>query len=375
MKATLNRSVALLGTGSYLPERLITNAVLEDLITGYDKEKSGDFATWVERVTHITERRYSVGQSSGDMGAEAAKKALEMAGVKATELDLIIFASFTGASSVPGDHVLVARDIGADATPSFTLTGACAGSVQGMAMAYGMLASGAMKRILVVGSETISPTLDYADPLTSILFGDGAGAVVLGAISDSGGGMLAPTLGHEFNWENITMANINQPFMSTERAAGTDGAPPMIEKAYLKMISGPRVLRNAVNTMAGCVQKVLGYEDDNDPGFVDAVAGMRLVPHQANGRIVDGLCKKLRSPVEKCVKTVHKVGNTSAASNVIALDHAMRIGNYRAETNSETGKILAVHEVHDPIQKGELIVLPTIGAGYLFGAVGFVHVG
>jgi len=163
--------------------------------------------------------------------------------------------------------------------------------------------------------------------------------------------------------------------LSKERVAGTDEHPPAIEKAYLTMISGPRVLRNAVNTMAGCVRKVLGYENDDDPALADTVAGMRLVPHQANGRIVDGLRKKLGGPVEKCVKTVHKFGNISAASNVIALDHAMRIGNYHAETNLETGKILAVHEVHDPIHKGELIVLPTIGAGYLFGAVGFVHVG
>ena len=375
MKAQLNRSVALLGTGSYLPDRVITNDVLEDLVSGFDTEKGGDFATWVERVTHIKERRYVDTQTAGDLGAEAARQALDMAGVKASELDLIIFASFTGASSVPGDHVLVAKAIGADATPSFTLTGACAGSVQGMAMAYGMLASGAMKRILVVGAETISPTLDHNDPLTSILFGDGAGAVVLGAVPESDGGMLPPTLGHEFNWENITMANINQPFLAKEAAPATGENPPSIEKAYLKMISGPRVLRNAVNTMAGCVRKVLGYEGEDDAAMADLVANMRLIPHQANGRIVDGLRKKLDAPEEKVIKTVYKVGNMSAASNLVALDHAMRVGNYRADVNEETGAIEAIHTVEDPIRKGELLVLPTIGAGYLFGAVGFVHVG
>ena len=375
MKAQLNRSVALLGTGSYLPDRVITNDVLEDLVSGFDTEKGGDFATWVERVTHIKERRYVDTQTAGDLGAEAARQALDMAGVKASELDLIIFGSFTGASSVPGDHVLVAKAIGADATPSFTLTGACAGSVQGMAMAYGMLASGAMKRILVVGAETISPTLDHNDPLTSILFGDGAGAVVLGAVPESDGGMLPPTLGHEFNWENITMANINQPFLAKEAAPATGENPPSIEKAYLKMISGPRVLRNAVNTMAGCVRKVLGYEGEDDAAMADLVANMRLIPHQANGRIVDGLRKKLDAPEEKVIKTVYKVGNMSAASNLVALDHAMRVGNYRADVNEETGAIEAIHTVEDPIRKGELLVLPTIGAGYLFGAVGFVHVG
>ncbi|MEM8883916.1 MAG: ketoacyl-ACP synthase III [Planctomycetota bacterium] len=376
MKAQLNRSVAVLGTGSYLPERVISNPVLEDLIIGYDSERSGDFTTWVDRVTHISERRYvSDEQTVADIGSRAAKKALEMAGVEANELDLIILASFTGASSVPGDHVLIARELGADATPSFTHTAACAGSVQAMAMAYGMLASGVMRRILVVGAETISPTLDYADALTSILFGDGAGAVVLGTVPESDGGMLPPVLGHEFNWENITMANINQPFLSKVHTPSDGTRPPGIEKAYLKMISGPSVLRNAVNTMAGCVRQCLGFESDADDGYADTMAGARVIPHQANGRIVDGLRKKLGVTAEQVTKTVYKVGNLSAASNVIALDFAMRKGNLRADVDGESGKILAIEEYGKPIEKGELVVLPTIGAGYLFGAVGFVHLG
>ncbi|MHC4847699.1 MAG: 3-oxoacyl-ACP synthase III family protein [Planctomycetota bacterium] len=376
MKAKLNRSVAVLGTGSYLPENVVCNAALEDLIVGYDKEKSGDFSTWVDRVTHIHERRYIADETVAVMGTMAAREALDMAGVKATDLDLIILASFTSSSQVPGDHVLIAKEIGADATPSTLLTAACAGSVQAMAMAYGMLASGCMRRVMVIGSETISPTLDHSDPLTSILFGDGAGAVVMGTVPESDGGMLAPNLGHEFNWENITMTNINVPFLAKVREEGSNGVPPAIEKSYLKMISGPRVLRNAVNTMAGCVRGVLGYDNgEDDPGMADTMAGMRLVPHQANGRIVDGLRKKLGARKEKTTKTVFKVGNLSAASNMIALDYAMRNGNYRADVDEETGKIHAIHEVRDPIAKGELVVLPTIGAGYLYGAVGFVHVG
>jgi len=374
MKAPLNRTVAVLGTGSYLPKRVVSNEALGDLIVGYDAEKSGDFSTWVDRVTHIHERRYIEGETAAVLGAEAARRALDMAGVKASELDLVILASFTSSSQVPGDHVLITKEIGADATPSFILTGACAGSVQAMAMAYGMLASGAMRRVMVIGSETISPTLDYGDPLTSILFGDGAGAVVMGRVPESNGGMLPPVLGHEFNWENITMANINVPFLSKVRDEGGDGVPPAIEKEYLRMISGPRVLRNAVNTMAGCVRDILGYDDDADPGLADTVSGLRLVPHQANGRIVDGLRKKLGATAEKTTKTVYKVGNLSAASNMVALDFAMRTGNYEADVEDETEKILAIRETSDPIEKGELVVLPTIGAGYLYGAAGFVHV-
>ena len=375
MKATLNRSVALLGTGSYLPERVITNEVLDGLITNYDRERSGDFGTWVDRVTQIHERRYVDGQTAGDMGAIAAKKAIEMAGIKPTDLDMILFASFTSASSVPGDHVLLARDIGADSTPSITMTAACAGSVIGMAMAYGMLSSGMMKRILVIGTETISPVLDYADPLTTILFGDGAGAAVLGAIPESSGGMLPPTLGHEFNYENITMPNINIPFLSKEREPEQDGRPRAVEQGFLKMISGPRVLRNAVNTMSGCVRDVLGYDNYDDPALKDTLAQVRLVPHQANGRIVDGLIKKLGTNPARTVKTLYRAGNISAASSMIALDHAMRVGNVKATTDPETGRILKLEDLHDPIEKGELIVMPTIAAGYLYGAVGFVHTG
>jgi len=375
MKAQVNRSVAILGTGRYLPERVITQEILHGMLSNYDAERSGDFGTWVDRVTHIHERRFVTDQTAGDLGAIAAKRALERAGVKATDLDLILFASFTSASSVPGDHVLLAREIGADATPSFTMTAACAGSVIAMAMAYGLLTSGMMKRILVVGTETISPVLDFEDPLTTILFGDGAGAVVMGSVPESSGGMLPPTLGHDFNYENITMPNINVPFLSKEREPRAGETPRAVEQAYLKMISGPSVLRNAVNTMSGCVHRVLGYENGNDAGFKDTAAGMRLVPHQANGRIVDGLAKRLGANPERVTKTLYRAGNISAASSLIALDYAMRDGNFRSDRDPETGRIKSIEAIRDPIQKGELVVMPTIAAGYLFGAVAFVHIG
>jgi len=376
MRALLNRSVAVLGTGSYLPARVMSNGALRDLISNYDEAHSGDFSTWVDRVTHIHERRFieSNEEHAGYMGAEAAKRALDMAGMKPTELDLIIHASFTPSACVPGDHVLVARGIAADATPSFTLTGACAGSVYGMALAYGMLASGSMKRILVTGSETISPTLDFGDPLTAILFGDGAGAVVMGRVDRSEGGMLPPYLGHDFNWENITMENANLPFTGKVRVEGRNGTPPAMEKPFLKMISGPAVLRSAVNAMRGSVLKVLGYEKEPpEAEWSELRARMRLIPHQANGRIVDGLAKKVGLPTEKVTKTIYRVGNISAASNLIALDYAYRKGNLLVDREPETERILKIREHKDPIQPGELVVLPSIGAGYLYGAVAFVQ--
>jgi len=377
MRAPINRSVTVLGTGSDAPPRVVTNQTLRDLCSGYDEEQSGDFGTWVDRVTHIQERRYTNSEETvAHMAAKAAREALDAADVKPTELDLIILATFTPAACVPGDHVLVAKWIGAPHTPSFTLTAACAGSVQGMAFAYGMLTSGMMKRILVIGAECISPTLDYTDPLTAILFGDGAGAVVMGAVDSSEGGVLPPYLGHEFNWENINMANANMPFQTTVRPA-QNGSPPTIEKTYLRMYGGRSVLRNAVNTMAACTHRVLGFDDGDVPEdeWSELKQRMRVVPHQANGRIVDGLTKKLGMPRERVVKTVHRYGNVSAASNLMALDFGVRHGNLRAEQEEGTERILRVEQTDDRIEAGDLVVLPTIGAGYLYGAVAFVHAG
>ncbi len=379
MKATLDRSVTVLGTGSYLPSRCITNGMLRGLVRNYD-EASGDFGTWVDRVTHIHERRYIAdGETAAHMGAAAARGALEMAGVKATDLDLIVHASFTPSACVPGDHVLLADMIGAKATPSYTLTAACAGSIYGMAQAFGLLACGAMRRILVIGSETISPTLDYGDPLTAILFGDGAGAVLLGRTEGGAGGMLPPYLGFDFNAENITMDNANLPFTSTPADPGGEGREPTVQRTYLRMTSGPSVLRNAVHAMADSVKRVLGFgggaPEATDGEMEEIRARLRVVPHQANGRIVDGLSRKLGTNAKQVTKTVYKVGNISAASNLIALDFAMRQGNYEVDREPGTERILAIREVPDPVRKGDLVVLPSIGAGYLYGAVGFVHAG
>jgi len=373
MRAPLNRSVAVLGTGSCLGGRRVTNDDLRPIVRNYD-ESSGDFSTWVDRVTHIHERRFiRDGETAATMGAEASRRALEMAGVRAADLDLIVHCSFTPSAVLPGDHVLLAREIGAHRAASFALMAACAGSVQGMGLAYGMVASGAMRRVLVVGTETISPVIDFGDPLTAILFGDGAGAVLVGATGgEDRGGMLPPHLGFDFNAENITMGNANLPFTSSVRIPSQNGTPAARDQPFLRMRAGPSILRNAVQAMASSVRAVLGYERDDDPEFRETLSRVRLVPHQANGRIVDGLAKRLGMPESRVTKTIYRVGNISAASNLIALDFAVRTGNLEADRDPASEKILAVREVRDPIRKGDLVVLPSIGAGYLFGAAAFV---
>jgi 3-oxoacyl-[acyl-carrier-protein] synthase-3 len=139
------------------------------------------------------------------------------------------------------------------------------------------------------------------------------------------------------------------------------------------MFSGPAVLKSAVNAMRDSVLRVLGYAEEPPEREMDELrARMRLIPHQANGRIVDGLAKKLGLPAEKVTKTIYKVGNISAASNLIALDHAFKRGNYLVDREPSTERILAIRDLKDPIRPGELVVLPSIGAGYLYGAVAFV---
>lgn len=376
MKAMIDRSVAVLGTGRYLPERTVTNDALRDLCSNYDESASGDFCTWVDRVSHITQRRFiEDGETAARMGAEAALQALDMAGVKPGELDLIILASFTPSTAVPGDHVILADLIGAGTTANFTLTGACAGSIKGMALAQGMLSSGLMRRILVVGAETISPTLDFSDPLTAILFGDGAGAVVMGRVEGGKGGFLPPYLRFDHSAGNIRMGNANLPFSSTVVTPANNGNPPAIQKTYLKMTGGRSVLRNAVNRMAESVQNVLGVPDGSPAGgeLDELRARLRVVPHQANGRIVDGLTKKLGLDRARMIKTIYHFANVSAASNLMALDFTVRKGNFTAEHDPETEAIRDVTEVSAPLERGEVVVLPSIGAGYLYGAVGFVY--
>jgi 3-oxoacyl-[acyl-carrier-protein] synthase III len=145
----------------------------------------------------------------------------------------------------------------------------------------------------------------------------------------------------------------------------------VVERTYVQMRAGPSVLRNAVNIMARSSKKALGSPEKEV--WKELAPRLRVIPHQANGRIVDGVTKKLGVDPLKVLKTVHNYGNISAASNLIALDYAVRKGNMVANQDPETGKIHSVAEVDDPLARGEVAVLPSIGAGYLFGAVAFVN--
>lgn len=374
MRATFNPRVQLTGVGSCVGERRVTNADLEPMIHGYDASRSGPFGTWVDQVTQIHERPFSPpGTRTVDLALPAARAALAMAGVEAKDLGLIVYASFTPSQTIPGDHCLFAHELGAARTPSFNLMGACAGSIQGLGLAYGMVASGAVEHAMVVGAETISPMINYHDPLTAILFGDGAGVAVVSRVDGApeGTGLARPHLAFEYSATAIQLGNSNNPH-DLRCFSPTHEKPshPLVERSLIVMNGGPNVLKNAVNNMAECTVRALGYETSDlkagHPDLRAALDGAWLVPHQANGRIVEGLAHKLS--MSKVVRTVYRYGNMSAASNLVALDHLVRRGNLE-RVLGEGDRVLEVREVPTRAAQGDLVLLPSIGGGYLMGCV------
>ncbi len=368
--------VAVLGTGSCLGSREITNETLRGLISNYD-ESSGDFSTWVDRVTHIQKRHWcGEDESAGTLGRTAAARAIEAAGIDRGEIDLLMAATFTPRELYPGDVVDIACSIN-ERCGVFTLSAGCAGSVHTMALAQAMVRSGYARNVMVVGVEVLSQTIDLRDPLTAILFADGAGAVLIGRPRDPrpGTGMIdRVVLKHLYDGGNITMSNANLSLPSrilgpSDRAK--DGYA--VERQFLKMQGGPRVLRNAVNAMSEVTVELLGFTMDDlkegHPGLRALLDQVHLVPHQANGRIVDGVQEKLGLAEDRVYRTVYHAGNMSAGTNVYTLDYAMREGNLRRrEDPSGRGVIVPCGR---PLAKGDLVVVCTIGAGYIYGAVGF----
>ena len=379
MRTTLNPNVRILGTGSYLPPGVVDNKSLGEIVKGYDAERSGDFGAWVDQMTHIHERRFGQPQTrSSDLAEVAARRAMKSAGIEPGDIDMLMYATFTPSEMIPGDHCNLADRLGLQASGVVQLMAACAGSIYGMGMAWGMLASGAMRNILVVGTETASKALNFHDPVTAILFGDGAGAVVMSRDdSASEGGVLPPLLDFHFSPRNIHLANSNVPVdvgCFPDRAV--QPGVHLVEQALVEMEGGPAVLRKAIKRMAGCVARCLGYEEKDLKRGNDALkatlADACIIPHQANGRILDGMAKDLGVPPERVIRTIYRYGNISAASNLVALDFALRRGNM-SRVLDDNGHVLSIAEHEDQrIRSGDLVLLPSIGGGYLMGCMGFV---
>ncbi|MGB9990910.1 beta-ketoacyl-ACP synthase III [Pseudoduganella rhizocola] len=318
----------IIGTGSYLPERRVTNQDLTDQLAAKGIETSDE---WISSRSGISARHYAAPeQNSSDLGVIAAQRALDMAGLKADDIDLVIVASSTPDffGSFPSTACVVQRKLGiSNGGAALDVQAVCSGFVYAMATADSFIKSGMHKKALVIGSEVFSRILNFEDRTTCVLFGDGAGAVVMEASEEPG--VLACKLHADGRHGDI----LNLP--------GSLSGGAVEGNAFLYM-DGQAVFKLAVNVLEKVANEALeqaGMTSDQ----IDW-----LIPHQANIRIMNGTAKKLGLPPEKMVVTVDQHGNTSAASIPLALDQAVRDGR---------------------VKKGQTVMMEGVGGGFTWGAV------
>jgi 3-oxoacyl-[acyl-carrier-protein] synthase-3 len=311
------------GTGSYLPEKVLTNDDLAKFIDTSDE--------WIAARTGIRERHVAAdGETTGDLAYHAAVRALEAAGVQASELDLIVLGTTTPDLVFPSTACLVQARLGAAGCPAFDVNAACSGFVYALTVADKFIRSGAAKTALVIGSETLTRMVDWNDRTTAVLFGDGAGAVVLKADTDTGilsTHMHADGTKKELLWNPV---GVSVGFKENEPNAGV----------RINM-SGNDVFKHAVKALDSVVEETLEANglDRHDIDW--------LIPHQANLRIIEATAKRLDMPMERVVVTVDKHGNTSSGSVPLALDEAVRSGK---------------------VQRGQLLLLEAFGGGFTWGS-------
>ncbi len=310
-------NVRITGTGSALPAKILTNAELERLVDTSDE--------WITSRTGIKERRIAVdGEYTSTFAAEAARHAMDMAGVHPEELDFIIIGTVTPDFPFPSTACIVQDMLGATNATAFDLSAACSGFLYGVSIAEKFLRSGSARKILVIGAEVLSRIVNWEDRNTCVLFGDGAGAVVLEA--SAGGHSLLST--HTFS--NGTFWNLLYQPGSGSRYPASDSRTIDERLIYLRM-EGNEVFKHAVRAMEEAALKVLATS-----GLAPADVSL-MIPHQANRRIIDATAKRLGVGPEKLFINVHQYGNTSSASIPIALDEANRQGRIATD-----GKVLLV---------------------------------
>lgn len=319
--ALKNRAVGILGTGSYVPEKVITNADLEKMVDTSDQ--------WIRERTGIQERHIvSDDMNTSDMAIIAAKKALEAANVSAEEIDVIIVATLSADMLIPSTACLVQAAIGAENAAAFDLYAGCSGFVYGAITANGYIASGMYDKVLVIGAEVLSRYVNWKDRNTCILFGDAAGAAVFGVVEDGYGikGFNMGANGHGASTLSIPGSGVAK---NTAETAIDDGA------AYIHM-DGREVYKFAVKAMGNTVLSALETANMT----VDELD--YFIPHQANTRIISSAAKRLNLSEDKVFVNLPKYGNTSAASIPLALDEAVRA---------------------NLIKKGDNVALSGFGAG------------
>ncbi len=320
------RSVGIIGTGSALPEKIVTNADLEKIVDTTDE--------WIVSRTGIKERRFAdENTATSDLAYDAALKAMEAANVVAEDIDLIIVATVTPDMAFPATACILQDRLDAKNAAAFDLEAACSGFLYGVAVGQQFITTGVYNKVLVIGAETLSKIIDFEDRTTCVLFGDGAGAVVLGEVEE-GKGILSIDLGAQGSGGKYLTV-----------PAGGSRKPTTIEtvqnREHFIYMGGGEVFKFAVRIMgqaAAAVIEKAGLELED----VDY-----LVPHQANNRIIEAAAKRIKIPMDKVKVNLDKYGNMSAASVPIALDEAIRDGN---------------------VKEGDNIILVGFGGGLTWGA-------
>jgi 3-oxoacyl-[acyl-carrier-protein] synthase-3 len=327
MTSPAPRYARITGTGSYLPPRRLTNDDLARQLAARGIETSDQ---WIIERTGIRARHFvDDGVNCSDLAVRAARQALEAAGLQAADVDLIMVATSTPDMVFPSTACLVQQKLGIHGCAAFDVQAVCSGFVYALTVADSMIRTGAAKRALIIGAEVFSRILDFNDRTTCVLFGDGAGAVVLQG-SDTPG-LLASELHADGRHVDILCT------------PGTVSGGQVLGNPLLQM-DGPAVFKLAVGVLEDVARAVLA-KADRTQADIDW-----LIPHQANIRIMQGTAKKLKLPMDKVVVTVDEHGNTSAASIPLALDQAVRDGR---------------------VKPGDTVMLEGVGGGFTWGAVLF----
>ncbi len=313
----------IVGTGSYLPEKVLTNADLEKMVDTNDE--------WIVSRSGIRERHIAAeGETTGDLAFHAATRALGAAGLAAADVELIVLGTTTPDLIFPSTACLLQHRIGANGCPAFDVNAACSGFIYALSVADQFIRSGMVKNALVVGAETLSRMVDWTDRGTCVLFGDGAGAVVLKADDEAG---IISTHMHADGGKRDLLYN---------PAGVSVGFDTSLPNAGVKVLmAGSDVFKYAVKALDSVVEETLQANglDKHDLDW--------LIPHQANLRIIEATAKRLEMPMDRVIVTVDRTGNTSAGSVPLALDEAVRSGK---------------------VQRGQLLLLEAFGGGFTWGS-------
>lgn len=321
-----SRTCSILSVGSYVPERILTNAELETMVDTTDE--------WIMSRTGISERRIAApSESTSDLAAKAALRAMEKAGVTGEEIDLIIVATITPDMLFPSTACLVQQKIGARRAAAFDIEAACSGFIYALEIGRQFIASHTHNTVLVIGAEKLSSIIDWKDRNTCVLFGDGAGAAILRNSGDRPG-LLSTCMGADGGKGGL----LSMPAGGSLRPATPETVHSRLH--YLRM-DGKETFKCAVQAMLGAATEALGR---CGVGVADIKC---VIPHQANRRIIDAVAERLEVRPDQVFINLHKYGNTSAASVAIALDEAVSCGR---------------------IERGDLVLLVVFGAGLTWGA-------